>query len=165
MTRNGKIARLPRAIREQLNCRLEDGVPGVELVAWLNAQSEVRKVLAEFFGKKPINEQNLSDWRQGGFLDWQKHQEVVDLARQVADNADDLQEVAGEPLSDKASALLAARYMLMLKSLGANAVEPVGDSADWKFLRELCRDLVALRKGDHTAERIKNERERIRWGI
>ena len=28
MTRNGKIARLPRAIREQLNCRLEDGVSG-----------------------------------------------------------------------------------------------------------------------------------------
>jgi len=32
-TRNGKIARLPKDIREELNRRLEDGEPGKHLVA------------------------------------------------------------------------------------------------------------------------------------
>src|SRR6267142_2931446 len=34
--RNTKIARLPEAIREPLNQRLDDGEPGNQLVAWLN---------------------------------------------------------------------------------------------------------------------------------
>ena len=33
MTRTGKIARLPRTIRAQLNRRLEDGEPGSDLVS------------------------------------------------------------------------------------------------------------------------------------
>jgi len=35
--RNGKIARIPLEIREQLNCRLADGEPGNRLVEWLNS--------------------------------------------------------------------------------------------------------------------------------
>lgn len=42
MTRTGKIAWLPRTIREQLNRRLEDGEPGSDLVAWLNALPPAR---------------------------------------------------------------------------------------------------------------------------
>jgi hypothetical protein len=32
MTRNGKIARLPQAVRDELNQRLQDGRKGVELI-------------------------------------------------------------------------------------------------------------------------------------
>jgi hypothetical protein len=35
-TRNGKIARLPLAVRRQLNQRLQDGQPGQQLVQWPN---------------------------------------------------------------------------------------------------------------------------------
>ena len=56
MTRVGKIARLPRALREQLNHRLQDGELGRRLVDWLNASPEVKAVLAAEFvkGKKGI---------------------------------------------------------------------------------------------------------------
>ena len=47
MTRNGKIARLPRALRDELNRRLDDGEPGNRLVEWLNAQPEVAAGLAD----------------------------------------------------------------------------------------------------------------------
>ena len=50
MTRNGKIARLPRAIRDELNRRLDDGEPGVQLVNWLNGVPEVRDILRNEFG-------------------------------------------------------------------------------------------------------------------
>lgn len=161
MTRNGKIARLPREIREQINCRLDDGIPGVEIVAWLNASREVRKVLKSLFDGHPINEQNLSDWKQGGFLDWQKQQEIQNLARAWAENADELTKSAGGPLSDAASALLGMQYLRMIESMSTAASV---QREDWARLRELCHDLVALRKGDHAAERLKIERERIQWG-
>jgi hypothetical protein len=61
MTRNGKIARLTRAIRDELNRRLQDGEPGVRLVAWLNGLPETQKILQVDFGGRPINEQNLSE--------------------------------------------------------------------------------------------------------
>ena len=38
MCRNGKIARLPREIREQLNNRLQDGEEGRQLAALLLGQ-------------------------------------------------------------------------------------------------------------------------------
>ena len=63
MTRVGKIARLPRLIREQLNRRLEDGEPGVEALAWLNALPEVLTVLEKDFAGRPISVQNLSEWK------------------------------------------------------------------------------------------------------
>jgi hypothetical protein len=35
LTRNGKIARLPLAVRQELNRRLDEGEQGKKLVAWL----------------------------------------------------------------------------------------------------------------------------------
>ena len=66
MSRNGKIARLPRVVRDELNRRLEDGEQGARLVEWLNAREDVQAVLppsprlrragkAEWDGR-PINE-------------------------------------------------------------------------------------------------------------
>lgn len=59
MTGNGKIARLPRDIRNQLNRRMADGETGVRLVEWLNGLPAVRAVLEQEFGGREINEQNL----------------------------------------------------------------------------------------------------------
>ena len=157
MTRNGKIGRLPFELRQQVNQKLEDAVQGIEIVAWLNKQDEVKDLVKEQFMGQPISEQNLSEWKQGGFLEWQKRREAMELARDLADHADEMTEVAGGLLSDKLAALLAAKYMVMIKSIN----EVTGDNPDeWNRLRELCSDLVALRKGDHSAERVRIERRR-----
>jgi hypothetical protein len=68
--RIGKIARLPKLIRDELNHRLENGADGPELLAWLNALPEVQRVLAEKFCGHPLTKHNLSDWRRGGYADW-----------------------------------------------------------------------------------------------
>ena len=62
--RSGKIARLRKAVREQLNRRLADGETGPDLVAWLNGLPEVQAVVAAEFVGCPVREQNLSQWRQ-----------------------------------------------------------------------------------------------------
>ncbi len=52
MSRNGKIAPLPRAIRDQLNQRLDDGQEAKDLAAWLNSLPEVQAVLAAYFSEQ-----------------------------------------------------------------------------------------------------------------
>ena len=73
-TRNGKIARLPLAIREELNARLRNGDNGNKLIVWLNGLTEAQAVLASEFDGKPLCKQNLSRWRKGGFADWLRQQ-------------------------------------------------------------------------------------------
>src|ERR1039458_9199072 len=90
MTRTGKIARLPREIREQLNRRLQDGQPGTQLVAWLNALPEAQAMLEREFVGCSISEQNLSEWKQGGYRDWLARQEVLAQVRELAADAEEL---------------------------------------------------------------------------
>ena len=75
MTRNGKIARLPHTIREELNSRLHDGQQGKALVKWLNEIQEVKEILELDFGGRPVSESNLSEWKSGGFVDWLRNEE------------------------------------------------------------------------------------------
>jgi hypothetical protein len=156
VTRNGKIARLPCEIRDQLNRRLQDGEQGNRLVAWLNSVPRVRHVLAEDFGGKPIRAQNLSEWRKGGYPDWLAQQEALDLVKRVTADADELQPGATEPLTEKLAPWLAARYFVAAKGLLTENWE-----VDRKLLRELCSDVVALRRGDQNAQWLRLERERL----
>src|SRR6266576_4610690 len=61
-SRTGKIARLPHALREELNQRLQDGEEGASLLDWLNALPDVRSVLSQHFADRPINPTNLYEW-------------------------------------------------------------------------------------------------------
>ena len=153
MSRKGKIARLPRAVREELNLRLDDGEPGSKLVPWLNGLPEVKAVLQRDFGGREVTEQNLSEWRQGGFLDWQRHQEAMAGLQTAAEQAQEMTEVAGGlPLTDVLSgslALLLSRLMRELSQGGESTPE------SRRELLALVREWTALRKSDHKAARLK----------
>jgi hypothetical protein len=155
-TRNGKIARLPRAIREELNGRLQNGESGQRLAAWLNSLPEVQAVVAKEFEGRPIREQNISEWRKGGYRDWLCQQEALDMVRRVTAEVAQLQQGAAEPLTDKLAPWLVARYFVAARALAAE-----NGAMDWKLMRQLCRDVLALRRGDHNAERLRLERERL----
>jgi hypothetical protein len=156
MTRTGKIARLPREIRNQLNRRLDDGEPGVQLVAWLNSLHEVQAVLKAEFGGRSINEPNLTDWKNGGYRQWLDQQEAKELVPLLADETDELNAATGPPLTDRMAVWLAARLMVVVRRL---AVGDPDDGAKWKLLHETAADIVAFRKGDHNGERLKLDRE------
>jgi hypothetical protein len=157
MTRLGKIARLPREIREQLNSRLRDGEEGRQLVEWLNGLPEVQAVLAAKFGGRPINAQNLTEWKQGGYEDWLRHQEDCARARQLMENAEELEKEAGDIcLEDR----LAAPMAIALARLMREAAESPGGADKQKALLDVARELGQLRRGSHNAERVRLERER-----
>lgn len=75
-----KIARLPKEIREQLNAHLRDGWAGTKLIAWLHEQPAVQRLLKKRFHGKPVNHQNLTDWRHGRpYADWVRDQERKEM--------------------------------------------------------------------------------------
>ena len=158
MTRNGKIARLPRNVREKLNRRLHDGESGKSLVEWLNSLPEAQEVLAEEFGGRPISEQNLSQWTQGGFQDWLRHQETRDWVQKLADESADLEEIAGAfSVADWLSAPLAVALGRWIDELATGAQN---DTKQRKGLLALAREVTELRHSDHRAERLRLDRER-----
>jgi hypothetical protein len=154
MIHNGKIGRLPRAIQEQLNRRLDNGEKGRPLAAWLNSLPEVRAVMAREFDNKPIREQNLSEWRKHGYKEWL----ALDLTRQLGRDVGELQPAGSPPLADQMAVWLTARCLVAVQKLA----EKSGDGGmKLELLRELLHDVVAVRRGDHSGARLKMEQERL----
>jgi hypothetical protein len=159
MTRKGKIARLPRHIRDDLNRRIDDGEPGTSLVQWLNSQSDVQLVLERDFNSRPINEQNLTDWKQGGYLDWQELQESRAWVRIVSDEADQVAEDSGlMPLSDRISSMAALAVGKLIRGLATGAESDDAKRAD---LLRVLKELARLRRDDLEAARSRTTFEMI----
>ena len=71
--RNGKIARLPEATRNQINQMLDDGLTYREIIQQLNlANSSTPQDSNISPLPYAISEMNLSNWYKGGFQDWRK---------------------------------------------------------------------------------------------
>jgi hypothetical protein len=81
--RNGKVARLPIALRDQINQLIDDGVPYRAIIDKLGEQG------------KHLNEDNLSNWRLGGYQDYLKCQAINDRARTQTEAAADLVRESG----------------------------------------------------------------------
>jgi len=150
---HGKIACLPKSIREELNCRLDNGERGPQILAWLNALPEVRTVLAEpRFGGLPINEQNLSNWRQGGFVRWQHHQQELELVHLLTDEAGDFDRASGgQPLTG----LLSAQITLALSRLLLSARNEPDPAVQQQTILSVAREAARLHRSDQDARRLR----------
>src|SRR5438552_1450443 len=93
MNRNGKIASLTTEIREQLNLRLGEGQAGVELAEWLNSLPPVQQLIAAAFEGFPITPQNVSEWKQGGFRDWQTCQKARHIVHSASPDDPELKQL------------------------------------------------------------------------
>jgi hypothetical protein len=159
MARNGKIARLPREIRDELNRRLQNGEQGGPLLAWLNALPEVLALLARDFAGSVISKQNLCEWRAGGFAEWQTRQETLDQARELAADANEITVATDGRLTDHLATVLAVRYASALSGWNGEVTDEFRRKL--RALRGLCQDIVELRRGDHSGARLKMEQDRL----
>ena len=156
-TRNGKIARLPLEIREQLNVRLADGEPGNRLVEWLNSNPDVMKVMAEQFEGRPINEHNISEWRQGGYEEWLTLQTFLDETRILFENAGD---IAGTGMtSDHLHIVLLAHHARLLKNLETMPEDEFRERL--KAVTRLTASIMKMRRAEHNEVRLQLQRERL----
>lgn len=158
MAHNGKIGRLPRNIRDELNHRLENGEMAGVILPWLNALPAVQAALAAEFQASPVNEQNLSNWRKGGYQDWLKQQERRNLVRELTANAEELAAAAGGvEIGNHLSSMLVAELAVSAR----HAIEELAEPAERCVrLQEFLLTLARVRRQDYLAGKLAIERER-----
>jgi hypothetical protein len=157
--RNGKIARLPRSIRNQLNERLDCSEESPQLLQWLNALPEVQEVVKDHFAGVPISKQNLSEWRQGGFEEWRARLDLCEDAlevRQLSERMDD--EDSTMVLADDVAQVLAARFGSLIANWNGEVDEKF--EARSRVLNRLCRSVVQLQRGMHRSHQEAFEMDR-----
>ncbi|MGA2247528.1 MAG: hypothetical protein ABSH48_21290 [Verrucomicrobiota bacterium] len=159
MVRNGKIARLPREIRDELNRRLSENEDGGSLLRWLNDLPAVRAMLAKEFGGSAVGKQNLCGWRAGGFAEWQARRDMLEQRCDCAANAKELNAAADGKLTDHLATALAARYAAALSGWDGEADEAFRRKL--RVLSGLCRDIVELRRGDLSGARLQMQQDRL----
>jgi hypothetical protein len=153
--RQGKVARLPHSIREELNRRIQNGEEGKTLAAWLNSLPETQAILEAHFDGKPVSEMNLSRWRVGGYRDWDKKQEALELAHTFCADGSEL--AAAPSLTENLAFRAAAQIAMILRDFN-----PSGDQdRQLESLALLCREIYRLRRGDQDAKRLQIECERL----
>ena len=147
MTRHGKIARLPKAIRDELNRRLADGEHGKRLVVWLNGLAEVRAILEADFEGKAISPANLTQWKQGGYQEWQQKIEVTELARELRERPQGIKEALE---GGEASDYLGTLMMVQLAQISQTFLDKnLSVEERWKRFRTVNMELARMRLGDH----------------
>jgi len=145
--RRGKVARLPRAIREALNQRLRDGLPASEVLPWLNALPEVRAVLHTRFHGKPIAADNLSWWRRGGFAEWRQQQEIQEAIVKVLSAGRKTDSENRVPTSGHYATVATARAVVESRIMEAMPEGPPKFAA----CRKLLQSLALLRRKELAA--------------
>jgi hypothetical protein len=149
--RNGKIARLPRSLRNQLNERLDRSEESPQLLDWLNALPEVQKVVKDHFAGVPISKQNLSEWRQGGFEEWLARRDLCEAARDVTELSEEMEDEDSQfVLADDVAQVLAARFGSLIANWNGEVDEKF--EAKSRVLNRLCRSVVQLQRGMHRAK-------------
>ena len=156
-THIGKIARLSKRRREDVSRRMENGLPGGEILKWLNKLKDVKAVLKAQFGGRAINQQNLTAWRRSGYVEWLRLEEARGRADRLVEKADALAKRAGKRgLGDRLAILLALEMDGLMESL----VKPESDPEKrWERVREMHREVSRLRRDDDRVRRTSLREE------
>lgn len=157
-TPQSKISRLPTAIREELNRRMQNGELGPTLLPWLNSLPEVQAVLQRHFNGVEVSSQNLSDWRKVGFKEWEDRESEKDFLRTASAFSRDAIAETGLYLTEGAAAIASGRVLTRLEACRRELSELDGelDTDETKERRHeltaefdaLIEKLASLRNGE-----------------
>jgi hypothetical protein len=156
----GKISQLPVDLREQVNHRIYNDDPHHEILIWLNTLPEVRKLIVEEYGGKPISKQNFSEWVQNGYRHWRLRQDALAFASNLDEDDEAIQAAFDGSIANKLSRWASLNYAAAAQSLSAKDAE-ADPEANFRRLHDLCLDIAVLRRGDLSAARIAIEEKRL----
>ena len=159
MSRVGKIARLPAPVREALNRRLHNGEQGPQILPWLNALPETQSLLTDFYQGKEINPQNLSDWRTGGYRDWEAKMDRTHRIKQLAEYAVKLTAADGGSIAEGASAIASGQ---LLELLEAATADDEHEKLPLEQTLQIVGALKDLRGAEAAKQRAESDREKLK---
>lgn len=139
--RTGRIAQLPKELRDRINQMILDGFPYAKILETLGEPV------------KHINEDNLGDWKKGGYEDWLRDLDRKDDLRLTRDAALSLvSEKAGGTVQDAGLAVAAAQlYELLLKFNPRAIAESLADKPELYF--RIINSLSRLSEGEAVCSR------------
>ncbi len=142
-----KIGRLSVKFRNQICQKIFEGVPAKEICREINASKEY-KALQKDYGWGAVNEQNVSDYRRGGYKRWLiDHKKTERLARLTEHSYQIALATGGDPAAVGARILTGKLIDLIECSDEENAIE-------------LAKAISSLRKGENDAARLELDRDK-----
>jgi hypothetical protein len=132
--RNGKIAKLPIEQRDTLNRMLADGATSTAIIDHFRSL------------KVDLNPTNITNWKEGGFQDWLRHQEALHELHNDGELAALLGTDADETAFHKG--VLRMAMTKLFKALRTNQLDddPANYNRLLTNLARLSRESLALRK-------------------
>lgn len=155
-----KISSLPRLIREEINRRLDEGQKGPEILEWVNAQPSVLEILEKRYQGVEVSDQNLSNWRETGYAEWQTGMQRVYHLQRLSEFAT-RQAASGSRLFGGASSIAAGHLMEVLETLDLDDQKELLKEHPETFI-DLLDKLARLHKSQADAERTKDAQERTK---
>lgn len=124
-TRTGKIARLAKPVRDQVNHWLDDGA---------SAPAVIEKLAA--LGHTGLNEQNISNWRQGGYEDWledRARMEAIKIRAEASIEYVKMVQESGSSLEEANALMLASQINELLQSIELTTIKELLTDDPRKF--------------------------------
>ncbi|MGA2748438.1 MAG: hypothetical protein ABSG59_06650 [Verrucomicrobiota bacterium] len=139
-----------------MNSRLDDGQDGPQLLDWLNSLPETRQILNTHFAAVPVSPQNLSEWRQGGFHEWEARQDFIHHAHELSASSKDTAEtIEPSQLACDLAAELALRFAALLNQWDGEGALEFADKLH--VLHGLARDISLIQKTIQQAAKFTAE--------
>lgn len=172
MHRHGKIARLPLAVREELNRRiLEQSHTCREMAAWLNSLPEGKAVCervarARGAASSSIRMNDVSRWQRSGFLEWLRQRENAEETREMAKWSVQLAKASGENVSEQAAKVLSGQILELLEGIvklqrKQKAENPHQLEEVARAVNSLAKSLASVRQADHNRLRLTQAQEKL----
>ena len=152
MKRNtAKVARLPRPLRDLVNRSLDDGLAYKDIIAKLDDNAHLWPRDLE-----PFNEQNISNWFDGGYKDWLREQAVLNRLELTAEAAARILRQAGEePLQQAVFQVAAAQLFELLSEFNLAGLKDTLPS-DPNHYHRLLIAVARLNRGALDLEKFKD---------
>jgi len=132
--RNGKIAKLPRELRDLLNQMLADGATGAVIIDKL-AERGIS-----------LNHENISNWKHGGYQDWVLEQEWIAESNLQRESASELLDSGDETKFQQAVIQLAITQIFQALKKGKLNDDPSNYTRLLNALSRLAREAFVMKK-------------------
>lgn len=156
--RTGKIARLPKDVRDVVNLMLRDGAQ------YLKVQQQLEKM-----GHKGITEVNITAWYQGGYQDWLGEQERLEEMKAKREFAfDTVKANEGTKVTEAATIIAAQQLYEVLVDFDVATLkqkldgDPENYAAIVNALAKLSKSTLELEKYKSAMRKANEEIQKLR---
>jgi Lhr-like helicase len=167
--RTGKIARLPKEIRDVVNHMLRDGSPASAIIKRLEALKLKGATAADGLPIEIPTDMNLSNWKEGGYQDWLREQERLEEMRLKREMALELvRQNEGSKIHEAAIQLASSQLYEVISEYDLGSLKGLLQEKPENFAN-LVNSLAKLSKGALDIEKyrdlVKAQKEKIEAAI